>query len=99
MQALIEAAKNLRNYVDISTIRPGKKVEAEWSKRAEAVDRALENVGWRPIDSCPKDGTIVVFGGPKMPKAIICRADDYWSGCAYWLEDATHWQPDLAMPS
>lgn len=49
---------------------------------------------WQPIETAPKDGTVVMFS---IPKKIPCigRADDYWGG-AHWLEKATHWQ---ALPS
>lgn len=41
---LIAAAKNLRAYVDVSTIRPGKLVELGWTGRLEAFDNALAKV-------------------------------------------------------
>jgi hypothetical protein len=66
------------------------------TEQLESQIDALENavvMNWAPVATVPKDGTLVMFGGDKMPKSIICRADDYWAsfGQAFWLADATHW--------
>ena len=47
---------------------------------------------WQPIESAPKDGTVVFFYVPYGRERRVARADDYWSG-AWWLVDATHWMP------
>lgn len=46
---------------------------------------------WHPIETCPNDDSIVLWHVPGKRVPVVNRADDYWSGCAYWLEDATHW--------
>jgi hypothetical protein len=60
---------------------------------------------WRPIETAPRDGTVVLFHVPGKELPVICRADDYWygrkddgTGFAYWLDGATHWQPRPPPP-
>ena len=50
---------------------------------------------WQPIESAPKDGTVVIFYVPHEinPSPVLCRADYFHNGQAYWLKGATHWQP------
>ena len=58
-------------------------------------------MNWRPIETAPNDGTIVMFHVPGASKPHMGRADDFWygrkdarsNGFAYWLDGATHWQP------
>jgi len=57
----------------------------------------LEGQGWQPIDTAPRDGTVVMFYAP-VDDYQISRADDYW-GKAWWLENATHWMPLPAPPA
>jgi hypothetical protein len=40
MEELLDAAHQLRHYVDISTVRPGARNTAEWTKRVERYDAA-----------------------------------------------------------
>ena len=62
---------------------------------------------WQPIETAPKDGTVVMFHVPGKATPVICRADDFWygrnhaedRGFAYWLDGATHWHPLLALPA
>ncbi len=53
---------------------------------------------WQPIETAPKDGTLVLFHTPgKRP--FMGRADDYWSGMAVYLDGVTHWHPTPAPPT
>lgn len=40
---LVSAARKLRRFVDVSTIRPGKAVAAGWETNCAALDAALAN--------------------------------------------------------
>ena len=56
-------------------------------------------VAWMPIESAPKDGTVVLFATPEPGdwRYHMSRADDRWNG-AYWLNKATHWMHLPAAP-
>lgn len=47
---------------------------------------------WLPIETAPKDGTIVAFYVPGKHVPHWCRADDLLAN-PYWLKGATHWMP------
>jgi hypothetical protein len=72
-------------------------IDAE--SRATRAEAALkEAMAWRPIESAPRDGTLVMFYVPDS-KPVIARADDYTYSGAYWLHPATHWMPLPAPPA
>ncbi len=53
--------------------------------------------GWQPIESAPKDGTVVLFHVPSERLPSMSRADDLLAK-PYWLRGATHWMPLPAPP-
>ena len=53
--------------------------------------------GWRPIETAPRDGTVVLFHVPSERLPSMCRADDLLAK-PYWLRGATHWMPLPAPP-
>lgn len=53
---------------------------------------------WQPIETAPKDEQVVLYHVPGQRKPFMCRADDYWSGLAAYLDGATHWMPLPAPP-
>jgi hypothetical protein len=58
----------------------------------------VEAMAWRPIESCPNTGEVVMFHVPGKTTPFIERADD-WHHKAYWLEGTTHWMPLPAPPA
>jgi hypothetical protein len=52
--------------------------------------------GWQPIETAPKDGTLVLLYLPDGLMACRRWQDNHWRG---WdSEDATHWMPLPAAP-
>ncbi len=54
--------------------------------------------GWHPIESAPKDGTVVLFHVPSERLPSMSRADDLLAK-PYWLRGATHWMPLPSPPN
>ena len=67
---------------------------------AEALSAARPFIAaeWQPIETAPKDGTLVLFHVPGN-RPLMGRADDYWSGMAVYLDGVTHWHPTPAPPT
>jgi hypothetical protein len=64
---------------------------------ADACDAALGMMGWRGMESAPRDGTpVLVFspGGPEPHINVAHWAIDAACGDWWWLDAApTHWMP------
>jgi len=55
---------------------------------------------WQPIESAPRDRTVVLFDVPSSKLPVMAPGDDYWygrkpdgTGFAYWLDHARGWMP------
>jgi hypothetical protein len=75
-------------------------VRDAWNRRAAV--RSLQGGGWRPIETAPKDGAVVLFYAPTPHFGnpyVMARADDRLS--EWWVHYgyATHWQPLPTPPT
>lgn len=78
-------------------------------RRARALlsGTAAEGDGWLPIESAPRDGTLIlIFKPPVWRDAVRWHEND--DGCGHWLDAAletvsceapTHWRPFPAPPA
>lgn len=71
----------------------------------QAVDGKAETVGWRPIDTAPKDGTNVLasfwlWNDPEKGRGmeVVSWDGEAWSSDAYPIYPPTHWMPLPASP-
>lgn len=55
---------------------------------------------WRPIETIPNTGEVVLVWDGMKKRAFTMRADDWHSGppLPYWLDDATYWAPISKPP-
>lgn len=79
--------------------RDGYKMIEHLKQAALAYIQSLENGGWLPIETAPKDGTkyLVYVEKPmhqnKEPEIMItCEKDGLYDGLMFF-HDPTHWQP------
>jgi hypothetical protein len=87
-------------------------IERNWNAGPDVLHAAiLAAIGWQPIETAPKDGTIVDLWGPKFNRDGIwngecryasCRWSNGWQN-AYWCpldkkSQPTHWMPLPAAP-
>ena len=98
-QADRDAAASLMSDVGLfSNVLTAKAVQA-FARHRLATRTEATPVAWMPIESAPKDGTVVLFATPEPGdwRYHMSRADDRWNG-AYWLNKATHWMHLPAAP-
>lgn len=51
-------------------------------------------VGWRPIETCPSDGALILaFGGSRTKVQVECADGDWWRGGCPDDTAPTHWRP------
>jgi hypothetical protein len=88
--------------------RSDAQIEAAWSELKAALSSAPQ--GWRPIETAPKDGTLVWGADARIPYPIYysIRWQHHGSHGAGWYTSwdatyvsgaATHWQPLPAAPA
>jgi len=68
---------------------------SDYVKRA-ALEKALENTRpspWQPIETAPRDGTLILVWRSKQKEVAKIRADDLIAEPRpHWVDDVTHWQ-------
>lgn len=91
--------------VRIAGVCLGYSVGADLVQQAETIaayvnaqrERDAAN-GWQPIETAPRDGTVVLVHMPSARLPSMCRADDLLAN-PYWLAGATHWMPLPSPPN
>jgi hypothetical protein len=66
----------------------------------------MEETGWKPIDTAPRDGTgIILYSDGECAPPVIAQWDDMWTDGAWivqhgsasirlsWVFNPTHWMP------
>ena len=90
-----ESDRNLKWFAGLAR-KHGHHAQADWLDAQIAAPALPEDMvmGWRPIETAPKDGRSVLFATPEPGdwRYHLCRDDDYHNG-AFWLKKATHWMP------
>ena len=69
-----------------------------WAETIAAFVREQRKREWQPIETAPKDGTVVLFHVPSERLPSMSRADDLLAK-PYWLRGATHWMPLPSPPN
>lgn len=78
----------------------------EQELKPEAI-KALPDVGWRDIESAPKDGQTFITYSPPFHEGMEGHVDtagympdkgEFWKGGCCW-DSVTHWRPlDIPLP-
>ena len=83
-------------------------VERIFAACEEAQPAVLAVPGWRPIESAPKDGTVIILGYLPNPRIDRHVYEGKWHELQGWWtsvngfmvhNDATHWMPLPAAPA
>lgn len=67
--------------------------------------RQFADLQWQPIETAPKDGTLIILGGGEFQRPVFA----WWTPRGYWAGDqrglyeaipykATHWMPPPPEP-
>lgn len=117
LAALAAAESDLRMYID--GLKPGDELRGVLELTADGISRALNAtpgstaLGWRPIETAPKDGTFIDLwfphnGDSAVSQRLMCRwRNDAWftqcGGRSFRMDNPTHWMllpnPPAALTS
>lgn len=99
---IMQAARDLvGDYLDISDRRNAQL--AKFVAKAILAERQRDQ--WQPIETAPKDGTIILVAlhewndpANRHVFEVVSWAGDCWSSEAYPIYPPTHWMPLPAAP-
>lgn len=71
-------------------------------RAAIAAYQAVVGEGWQPIESAPRDGTLILAAdcnaADQNYDVTVIRADDLAIKTLFWVAKLTHWMPITAPP-